>query len=234
MDTLIAGSTLLAYLASLVETLRGGPHVWYDAAVMFVFLLLVARMLEQRARGIASAQVDALARARPALATREDDDGRRESIPLHALAVGDIACVAAGEILPADGALLDAPARFEEALLTGESQPLDKAVGARVLAGTICRDRPVRLRVTAVGSGTCLPSAGPACGSRRRTFRHRTTVASRGHLVRLARGAARARLRGDAGIAGDQLPVRVVAVGARGLGCHARRTGAHRRARRAT
>ena len=156
MDTLIAGSTLLAYLASLVETLRGGPHVWYDAAVMFVFLLLVARMLEQRARGIASAQVDALARARPALATREDDDGRRESIPLHALAVGDIACVAAGEVLPADGALLDAPARFEEALLTGESQPLDKVVGATVLAGTLCRDRPVRLRVTAVGSATRL------------------------------------------------------------------------------
>ena len=49
MDTLIAGSTLLAYFASLVETIRGGTHVWYDAAVMFVFLLLAARMLEQRA-----------------------------------------------------------------------------------------------------------------------------------------------------------------------------------------
>ncbi|MFZ2752669.1 MAG: heavy metal translocating P-type ATPase metal-binding domain-containing protein, partial [Lysobacteraceae bacterium] len=68
MDTLIAGSTLLAYFASLLETVRGGVHVWFDAAVMFVFLLLAARMLEQRARGIASAQVDALARARPALA----------------------------------------------------------------------------------------------------------------------------------------------------------------------
>src|SRR5690606_40606496 len=50
MDFLIASSTLLAYFASLVETIRGGPHVWYDAAVMFVFLLLAARMLEQRAR----------------------------------------------------------------------------------------------------------------------------------------------------------------------------------------
>src|SRR3546814_7346959 len=50
MDTLIASATLLAYGASLVETIRGGVHVWYDAAVMFVFFLLVARMLEQRAR----------------------------------------------------------------------------------------------------------------------------------------------------------------------------------------
>src|SRR3546814_7895384 len=59
MDTLIASATLLAWGASLVETIRGGVHVWYDAAVMFVFFLLVARMLEQRARNIASAQVDA-------------------------------------------------------------------------------------------------------------------------------------------------------------------------------
>ncbi len=55
MDVLVAGSTLLAYFASLFETIRGGEHVWYDAAVMFVFLLLAARMLEQRARSVASA-----------------------------------------------------------------------------------------------------------------------------------------------------------------------------------
>ena len=50
MDTLIATSTLLAWGASTLETMRGGAHVWFDAAVMFVFLLLVARLLEQRAR----------------------------------------------------------------------------------------------------------------------------------------------------------------------------------------
>src|SRR5690606_16802596 len=159
MDFLIASSTLLAYLASLVETIRGGEHVWYDAAVRFVFLLLAARMLEQRARNVASAQVDALARARPAFATRElagglratigggahvwydaavmfvflllaarmleqrarvvagaQGDGLgcaraalasrelagglRETIPLAALAAGDVACVAAGEAVP--------------------------------------------------------------------------------------------------------------------------------------
>ena len=96
MDTLVAGSTLLAYFASLYQTVRGGVHVWFDAAVMFVFLLLVARMLEQRARGIASAQVDALARARPALAVRERADGSAEQVPLNALAAGDIVRVAVG------------------------------------------------------------------------------------------------------------------------------------------
>nr|WP_295382939.1 heavy metal translocating P-type ATPase [Pseudoxanthomonas sp.] len=156
MDTLIAGSTLLAYLASLVETVRGGVHVWYDAAVMFVFLLLAARMLEQRARNIATAQVDALARARPAFATRERDDGSRESVPVGSLASGDVVRVAAGDNVPADGVLLDADAVFEEALLTGESHPIHKRAGAAVYAGTVCREHPARLRVTDVGSATRL------------------------------------------------------------------------------
>ncbi|MBE2291575.1 MAG: heavy metal translocating P-type ATPase metal-binding domain-containing protein, partial [Xanthomonadaceae bacterium] len=154
MDVLIAGSVLLAYFASLFETIRGGPHVWYDAAVMFVFLLLAARMLEQRARSVASAQVDALARARPAFATRELADGGRETVPLAALRPGDVACVAAGESVPADGTLVDDEAWFEEALLTGESAPVRRRAGEPVYAGTVCRERPARLVVTCTGAAT--------------------------------------------------------------------------------
>ncbi|WP_343224951.1 heavy metal translocating P-type ATPase [Luteimonas sp. MC1895] len=156
MDTLIASSTLLAYFASVYETVRGGAHVWYDAAVMFVFLLLGARMLEQRARRIAVAQVDTLARARPALATRERADGSREVVPTAALAAGDIACIAAGDTVPADGRLLDAPARFEEALLTGEAHPVMHQPGDTIYAGTVCREAPARIRVERVGAGTRL------------------------------------------------------------------------------
>ena len=156
MDALVAGSSLLAYFASVVETVRGGAHVWYDAAVMFVFLLLVARQLEQRARGIASAQVDALARARPAFAVRELDDGRREMVPVEALAEGDVARVAVGESVPADGVLLDAATSFEEALLTGEPTAVRKCAGDPVYAGTACRERPARLRITGTGTNTRL------------------------------------------------------------------------------
>lgn len=156
MDTLIASATLLAYGVSIVETIRGGPHVWFDAAVMFVFLLLAARMLEQRARSIASAQVDALARARPMLATRELADGSREAVPLAALRVGDIACIAAGDAVPADGVLLDHEASFEEALLTGESSPVRKRAGDAVFAGTVCREHPARIAVREVGADTRL------------------------------------------------------------------------------
>ncbi|WP_027080056.1 heavy metal translocating P-type ATPase [Luteimonas mephitis] len=156
MDTLVASATLLAYGASVVETIRGGAHVWYDAAVMFVFFLLAARMLEQRARNIASAQVDALARARPVIAMRELPDGGREAVPVAALRVGDIVRVAAGDALPADGLLLDDEASFEEALLTGESTPVRKQAGAQVYAGTVCREHPARVHVRGVGADTRL------------------------------------------------------------------------------
>jgi Cu2+-exporting ATPase len=155
MDTLIASSTLLAYFASLFETLRGGAHVWYDAAVMFVLLLLLARMLEQRARGLASAQVDALARARPALATRECAAGR-EQVQLAELAIGDVVHVAAGDAVPADGVLLESGAAFDEALLTGESAPIARNAGEIALAGSVCRERSSRLRVVRTGSDTRL------------------------------------------------------------------------------
>ncbi|MGN6512131.1 MAG: heavy metal translocating P-type ATPase, partial [Lysobacteraceae bacterium] len=156
MDTLVAGSTLLAYAASVLETVRGGPHVWYDAAVMFVFLLLAARMLEQRVRAAASAQVDALARVRPAFAVRERADGSRETVALGLLAAGDVLRVAAGEAVAADGLLLDASAAFEESLLTGESHPVRKAAGDAVYAGTLCREQPARVRITATGTATRL------------------------------------------------------------------------------
>lgn len=156
MDTLIATSTLLAYFASVVETVRGGAHVWYDAAAMFVFLLLLARALEDRVRRLATAQVDALARARPVFATREAADGSFESVPLGALAAGDIVCVPIGETVPADGRLLTADASFEESLLTGEARPVHKSPGDPVFAGTICRERPARLRVSDTGAATRL------------------------------------------------------------------------------
>ncbi len=175
MDVLIASSVLLAYFASLVETLRGGAQVWFDAAVMFVFLLLAARLLEARARAQASAQVDALARARPAFATRERADGARETVlPAH-LAVGDVLCVAAGEGVAADGVLLDSDARFEEALLTGEPRPVHRVAGDTVFAGTTCVDQPARLRITAAGRATRLSQVEALV---ERAQRHRPALAN--------------------------------------------------------
>ena len=156
MDTSIASAVLLAYGASLVETLRGGPHVWFDAAVMFVFLLLAARFVELSMRQRASAGIDALARARPAMATRLFADGSLRQVPTRELAPGMDVRVAAGEAAAADGQLLEAAAEFDEALLTGESRPVRRLRGDTILAGSVCIATPCTLSVTRTGADTWL------------------------------------------------------------------------------
>lgn len=154
MDALVGSSILLAYGASLVETVRGGPQVWFDAAVMFVLVLLGARQLERWARERAGMQVDLLARARPVLVARETAEGR-EHVPVASLAPGDVVHVAPGEAVPADGTLLGTGA-FDESLLTGESLPVSKNDGDAVLAGSTCGQAAICMRVGAVGGDTYL------------------------------------------------------------------------------
>ena len=156
MDTLVASSVLLAYIASLYETLRGGRHVWFDAAVMFVFLLLAARYIEHMARQRANAAVDALARARPALAWRVLPEGGTEQVPVAQLQAEDHVRVGVGEIIPTDGDLLDGIGEVDEALLSGESRPVEKQIGDALFAGSTVRRVPLQMRVTRTGQDTRL------------------------------------------------------------------------------
>ncbi len=156
MDTLVASSVLLAYFASLYETVRGGRHVWFDAAVMFVFLLLAARYVERMARQRANAAVDALARARPALAWRVLADGGTEQVPVAQLQPDDLVRVGVGEIVPTDGNLLAGIGEVDEALLSGESRPVEKQIGDALFAGSTVRRVPLQLRVTRTGQDTRL------------------------------------------------------------------------------
>ncbi len=155
MDTLVAASVLLAWIGSLIETVRGGPDVYFDAAVMFVFLLLAVRHIERMARMRALSQIDALARAQPAVAHRIGPGGV-EDVPAHALVVGDRVLVRAGESVPADGLLISAAASLAEALLTGEPLPVAKRCGDTVLAGSLAVGRPAEIQITRVGADTTL------------------------------------------------------------------------------
>ncbi|MCX7562369.1 heavy metal translocating P-type ATPase [Xanthomonadaceae bacterium XH05] len=155
MDTLVATSVLLAYFASLFETIRGGMHVWFDASVMFVLFLLIARELEGAARARATDHVDTLARARPAFAWREDGEGAVAQVPVAMLAMGDVVRVSPGEAVPADGVAL-VPGAFDESLLTGESTPVPHGQGEDVRAGSIVVGSVARVRVTRTGQDTWL------------------------------------------------------------------------------
>jgi P-type Cu2+ transporter len=241
MDTLVAVAALLAYGASLVETLRGGPHVWYDAAVMFVFLLLVARSSSRARRQANRRGTHRHAGAGAAGAgLRERDDGRTESGAVAA-ARRRRAARAGRRGVPADGVLLDAGA-FDEAC-----SPASRAGGAQagdaVFAGSLCARAAARLRVLRTGSGTRLSqltrlverAQGSGRGSRASPTAWRRASSSRCWSPRgvFAVVADRpvARLRGDAGAAGGQLPLRAVAGGAGRARRGARRAGAARRAR---
>ncbi len=155
MDLLVAATVMIAYVASFYETLRGGPHVYFDSAVMFVFALLAARYVEQATRQRASDAVDLLARARPRLAHRREGE-QLVDVPPMALRAGDRVYVARGEAAPADGVLLDARAAFDESLLTGESRAVAKLAGATVLAGSVCVEQGIDITVTHAGAETSL------------------------------------------------------------------------------
>ena len=158
MDTLVALSVGLAFGVSVVETLRGGPVVYFDAAVMFVFLLLAARHIEHAARLRAQAMLGG-AQALPETARRVSADGLHE-VSLLEVAPGDLLQVDAGAHLPADGVLETPRAELDESLLSGEPQAVTRLRGDRVLAGSIALAAPLRLRVLAVGHSTWLAELG--------------------------------------------------------------------------
>ena len=156
MDTPVALAVALVFIASVIETLRGGAHVYFDSASMFVFLLLGGRYLEMRARHRAADVVDALARLQPATAQRRTEAGQLETIGVHELEIGDIVVVGDGTTVPADGELIGGACRVDEALLSGESHPLRRAQGDHLIAGSVVIDGPAEIRVERMGADTTL------------------------------------------------------------------------------
>lgn len=154
MDLMVAISVGLAYAVSLVETARGGAVVYFDAAVMFVFLLTAARHIEAVARARANERLQLRLGAEHQRAERVAADGSVQVVALSELACGDQVRVASGESVAVDGVLIDRLAQVDESLLTGESRPVSKQAGDTVLAGSIALDTPFQIEVSAIGAAT--------------------------------------------------------------------------------
>ena len=131
-----------------------GREVYFDSLTMFVCFLLAGRWLTLRAQHrVAAALEDACARL-PADVRRVDADGRFTPVPLGALRIGDRVRVLAGEAFAADGPLTDGRAQVDEALLTGESRPVERGPGEWVVAGSLNLGAPVTMRVERLGADT--------------------------------------------------------------------------------
>jgi Cu+-exporting ATPase len=155
MNSLIALGTGAAFLYSLWETLRGGHEVYYEAAAVIIALVLLGRTLEARARSQAGAAIRRLMDLQPP-AARVIREGAEVELPVEDVRAGDVVVVRPGERIPVDGTVSSGESALDEAMLTGESMPVDKQAGAAVFAGTMNLSGSFQFQVKKAGRGTML------------------------------------------------------------------------------
>jgi Cu2+-exporting ATPase len=171
MMTLISLAITVAFAASLAASLGFFEvDVWWELATLITIMLL-GHWLEMRAIAQARGALGALAALLPDTAERATDGGT-EVVPLAALRPGDLVLVRPGARIPADGVVAEGMAEVDESMITGESRPVAKEPGARVVAGTVTAGGSLRIRVSEVGEKTALSgimrlvAAAQASGSR--------------------------------------------------------------------
>ncbi len=155
MDVPISFGILAGFVGSIWTTIQGSGAVYYDTITMLVFFLLATRFLERGAREKSVEAAENLLRLAPAMATRLQN-GQQELVPVMDVATDELILVRPGETIAADGVVSEGASSVDESLLTGESRPLAKVVGDKVIAGSINYESPLTVRVTGVGENTVL------------------------------------------------------------------------------
>ncbi|MDH6470352.1 Cu2+-exporting ATPase [Micromonospora sp. H404/HB375] len=160
MMLLISMAIVVAYLASAATSIGlFDLDFWWELAAL-VTIMLLGHWQEMRAVGQARGALGALAALLPDDAERLDDAGRPHPVPVGELRVGDLVLVRPGGRVPADGRIVEGAAELDESMITGESRPVARAAGDRVVAGTVATDSTLRVRVDAVGADTALAGIG--------------------------------------------------------------------------
>ena len=163
MNTLIAMGTLSAYLYSSAVTffpeffrfLGGEPKIYFDTSAIIITLILFGRYLELLAKGRVSEAIKKLMKL-GAKTARIVDDGKEKEVPVEEVQVGDIILVKPGEKIPVDGEVLEGRSSVDESLVTGESMPVTKELGSKVIGSTINLSGRLQFKATKVGKETLL------------------------------------------------------------------------------
>ena len=156
MMLLIAMAITVAYVASLATSLGlFDTEIWWELALLIAVMLL-GHWVEMRAVGQASGALEALAEMMPDEAERVTEDGETETVKVAELEVGDVVLVRPGARVPADGEIVEGAADVDESMITGESTPVSRGEGERVVAATVVADASLRVKVDAVGDDTTL------------------------------------------------------------------------------
>ncbi|UOR00164.1 heavy metal translocating P-type ATPase (plasmid) [Hymenobacter sp. 5317J-9] len=164
MDTLIAVGTGAAFLYSLAATVVPGfftsrglmPEVYYDTTATIIALILLGKVLELRAKTQTSAAMRSLIGLQAKTARVVRPDGAEVDVPIEQVQLGDLVVVRPGEKVATDGLITEGSSALDEALLTGESLPVQKQVGDPVFGATLNKTGSFRFRVTKVGADTML------------------------------------------------------------------------------
>ena len=158
MDLPVALGMLITFVVSSLGTFEPagvfGREVYFDSLTMFVFFLLTGRWLELRLRDRTAGALEALMHRLPDSVQRRNAAGAWERVSVRRIRAGDVLQVLPGEAFPADGVLINGQTLADEALLTGESTPLARAAGERVIAGSHNLSAPVEMRVEQAGGDT--------------------------------------------------------------------------------
>ena len=157
MNTLVALGTSVAFVYSAYATIWPAPgrQVYFDAVLLILGFLLLGKALEARAKRRALAALDSLSRLRPVTA-RRIVDGIETLVPLDEVRHGDSILVLPGERFPVDATIIEGRTTVDESMLTGESKPLTREPGGRVLAGSLNYDGAVVCRAQSLGEATVL------------------------------------------------------------------------------
>ncbi len=155
MDLLVALGTSAAYFLSVVDFAQGSGPLYFESSAVVITLVRLGKYLEGRAKREAVKSVAGLAKLRPALA-----HGAAGDVALARVAVGDVLEVRAGELVPVDGIVVSGAGYVDESHLTGESLPVLRAVGDKILAGALNRDAVLRLRVVSAPGESFLDRMG--------------------------------------------------------------------------
>src|SRR5438132_2878528 len=168
MFTLIAMGTGVAYLYSVIGTVApgifpatfrghgGAVAVYFEAAAVITVLVLLGQVLELRAREATSGAIKALLQLAPKTARRIGEDGTDHEVAIDSLVVGDRLRVRPGEKVPVDGVILEGRSSLDESLITGESMPVTREAGGKVISGTLNQSGGFVMRADKVGRDTLL------------------------------------------------------------------------------
>ncbi|WKZ70470.1 MAG: heavy metal translocating P-type ATPase [Melioribacteraceae bacterium] len=163
MNSLVAIGTGAAFLYSTIATLFPGllfgdshiPHVYFETAAVIITLILLGRWLEDRAKKKTNSAVKKLLKLRPdkALVKR---NGKEEIVSYSDLRIGDIVIVKPGENIPTDGEIISGSSNVDESMITGESMPVEKSIGSKVIGGTFNTSGTFNFKVEKLGDNSVL------------------------------------------------------------------------------